>query len=165
MTIIKDNRTPEPAASHSEADTSAREMSDTQLGDAWLAQDAALEIVRGYRAAIEAEIGRRMQERQATEIPHPTVLMTMRRETFFDRDALAPLRELVPPDALGKGYTPAHAETVQVAEKWNMQQVKVWAKYGGEIAAIIERASKVMNTGLMVKVKKKVTTVMDKESA
>ena len=51
------------------------------------------------------------------------------------------LAELVPPEELAKGFTPAHEETRVVPDKWNMVKVKPWAKYGTAVALIIEGAA------------------------
>jgi len=87
-------------------------------------------------------ITRSMQEDGATALDHPTHVVELATKNEWDRSKLHPLRELIPPEVLAKGYTPEHEETVVVAESWNMQQVKTWVKYGNRVQAIIEGAAK-----------------------
>ena len=60
----------------------------------------------------------------------------------YDRTKLPPLLELLDPEAKGKCFIPAHPETVDVPDKWDMTQVKKYAKArGNEALDIVERAT------------------------
>ena len=58
----------------------------------------------------------------------------------YDYGVLAGLKELLPDDIISLAYTPEHAEITQIAAKWDARKFKTFAKYGSEVAAIIEKA-------------------------
>jgi len=105
------------------------------------------------RLTFEAE--RRMLERRATAIDHPDIECILKYPSpTYDYGLLAALKEKVSDEVLYEGYTPAHEETVQVKESWDMRTVKTWRKYGKLIADIIDRAVIFGQPRVSVKVKK-----------
>ena len=105
---------------------------------------------------IEQELFARMTENNATVIDHVTHEATLVRTPQVDRSKLYPLAEIVPPEVLAKGFTPQHEETTTtiVPDKWNMQQVKTWKKYGKEAQEIIDNATTLGPPRLVIKAKK-----------
>jgi hypothetical protein len=93
---------------------------------------------------------RRFHEAGATIIPGSTSNVVLKPTHDYRREDLIPLLELVPHEALERGYIPAHQETVEIGAKFNMQQVKTWAKYGDRVARIIEQARFVKRTKVVI---------------
>lgn len=112
-----------------------------ELIDAWANIVATQEALTRERYEIEQELMRRMAADGATILDHPRYDVTLTAKIEYDRGKLHPLRELVPPEVVAKGYTPEHEETVVVPERWNMTKVKTWAKYGKAAQEIIEAAA------------------------
>jgi len=105
------------------------------------------------RLTFEAE--RRMLERRATAIDHPTIECILKHPSpTYDYRLLVALKEEVSDQILFTGYTPAHEETVPVKESWDMRVVKTWRKYGSNIGAILDMAVIPGQPRVQVKVKK-----------
>lgn len=81
-----------------------------------------------------------MDAASATVLDHPLYDVEIKRQTKWDRSKLAAIRELVPPDALDGAYIPAHEETFQAPEAWNMTKVKTLAKYGKAVQDVLAAA-------------------------
>ncbi len=101
----------------------------------------ALKNLTEQKGRIEWEITLRMQARGATLLDHPDHHVELVSKPEYDRTQLYPIKEFVPPEVFDKGYTPEHEEPVTIPEKWDMRQVKTWAKYGRVAQAILERAA------------------------
>jgi len=104
------------------------------------------------RLTFEAE--RRMLERRATAIDHPTIECKLEHKPTYDYGLLVALKEEVSDEILFTGYVPAHEETITVPEKWDMRVVKTWPKYGSNIGAIITQARRDGVPKVTVRVKK-----------
>lgn len=89
---------------------------------------------------IEYELQHRMTERGATAILDPFFECKLETPATLDAELLRPLAEHIPPDEWTRGFTEAHQETVDVPARADLRTVKSWAKYGAEVAALIERA-------------------------
>lgn len=107
------------------------------------------------KGRIEMELHQYMETEEAKVILHPTHDIELKESRAYDHSKLAALRELVDPVELeGSGaFTPAHQDTVDVPEKWNMTKVKPFIKYGGEIKATIENSAYVSGVKLSIKEK------------
>jgi len=104
------------------------------------------------RLTFEAE--RRMLERRATAIDHPTIECKLEHKPTYDYGLLVALKEEVSDEILFTGYTPAHEEIITVPEKWDMRVVKTWRKYGSNIGAILDMAIIFGQPKVVVKEKK-----------
>ncbi|KKN78130.1 hypothetical protein LCGC14_0353570 [marine sediment metagenome] len=91
----------------------------------------------------------------ATMIPHPTYTVELKKTLAYDPSKLNALRELVDPAELESSgaFIPAHQDTVDVPDKWNMTKVKPFSKYGGDVKATIEDSAYVSATRLSIKKK------------
>ena len=114
---------------------------DESLIATWGALDEAAQALGNVRGHIEMAITHRMDDRGAKELPHAEFEVKMTEGTpSWDVSILAGLREITSPDDLEGSYFPAHEETVQVPEKWNMTKAKTLARFGDEHGSILERA-------------------------
>ena len=91
---------------------------------------------------IEFELKRRMEADGATAIAHPTLeVKLISPSPTYDQGKLRGLAELVPPEILATGFTPAHPETIIVPDKWNAVKFKTWVKYGDAVTKVISDAA------------------------
>ena len=91
---------------------------------------------------IEFELKRRMEADGATAIAHPLLTCELKTPSpAYDQGKLRGLAELVPPEILATGFTPAHPETIMVPDKWNATKFKAWVKYGDAVAQVISDAA------------------------
>ena len=101
-------------------------------------------IVEGFKSTLgrlEQEAYRRMEEKEATSIPSETYICEMETSFKYDQPSFGPLKELFNDADLKKCLTPAHADTVQVPDKWTTATVKSLAtKYGAEALRIVDHA-------------------------
>ena len=126
-------------------------LDDDLLAD-FVAIDGGITMLGEQRQRIQQELERRMLEREATEILHPSIECRLEKGTpTWDYGKLAKLRELLPPEVIDTAWSAAHQETVDVPEKWNMVKAKTFAKYGGEIADVIAKATIPGRSRLVVK--------------
>ena len=104
---------------------------------------ASLAFIRQQTEVLERteyQIIAALDAQGATVMDHPRYHVEVSRKTEWAKDKLYMLAEFVPPDALAKAFTPAHEETITVAEKWDVRKVLPLAKYGECAKAIIESA-------------------------
>ena len=115
---------------------------DEQLLAFWKRVDAAEREQREMKLRVEWEIQRRMEERGARELPHPDLICALvPGKTEYDNSRLAKLREMLPPEVTALGFTPEHAETKTLPDKWDGRVVAGWGrKYGDDVAEVIEQA-------------------------
>ena len=117
-------------------------MTDEALVDYLNIQQVAGEMAQNHIGHINMELMRRAAERGATTIYGKGQNFVVTQPNEYDRTKLPPLLELLDPEAKGKCFIPAHQETVDVPDKWDMTQVKKYAKArGNEALDIVERAT------------------------
>ena len=113
------------------------------LVDEYVALGDAIKTTRDRMDQIEHQLVQQMQDDGATKLAHPTqnVSLGTGRATW-DHGILAGIREYVEQIALEEvgAFVPAHTETVDVPEKWNITKLKVFKAYGRDIKALIDRA-------------------------
>lgn len=131
-----------------------KNRTNEELVNAWATIQEAQEELAKNKYEIELEITRRMTMDGATVLDHPTHDVTLTTTLQYDRNNLHPLRELVPPDVVAKGYTPEHEVMRTVPESWNMTKVKTWKRYGTDARRIIEEAAFPGQAKLTIKAKK-----------
>ena len=104
---------------------------------------------------IEMELVRIMINAGATSIPHPTHQVVLKTTLSYDPSRLHALRELIDPQELedAGAYIPAHQQTVNVPEKWNLTHLKKFQKYGADVRKVIENAAYVQASKLTIKEK------------
>ena len=129
-------------------------LDNQQLLDKWEVINAGFQYYKEIRDRLELELRQRMEAEGATAIPHPSLLCELQYPSpTYDYGKLRGLAELVPPEELAKGFTPAHEETRVVPDKWNMVKIKPLAKYGAAVAEIIEGAAIPRTPRLVIKLK------------
>ena len=89
---------------------------------------------------MEQKIVELMGAHNATVVEHPTQDVKITQQIMWDKSKLFPLRELVSPGMLAEAYVPAHEETIQVQESWNMTKVKPLTHLGKEVQAVLDAA-------------------------
>lgn len=98
---------------------------------------------RDARIALEYEVLRLMQAREATTVAHPDygLVKVKKGRPTYDTGILLPLLENadIPQVMIDKAYIPEHQETV--AAKWDGRGLNEIAKLGGDIAETIESAT------------------------
>jgi hypothetical protein len=128
-------------------------MDTEALVEAYAITTDALVVTRETQLAMEYEIISRMQDDGATILDHPSYNVTLAVKTEYIREELHPLRELVSPEIVAKGFNAEHEETVMIQERWDMRQVLTWRKYGQKAKDIIEAASRPGKVKLSVEAK------------
>ena len=129
-------------------------LDNQQLLDKWEVINAGFQYYKEIRDRLELELRQRMEAEGATAIAHPDLLCELQYPSpTYDYGKLRGLAELVPPEELAKGFTPAHEETRVVPDKWNMVKIKPLAKYGAAVAEIIEGAAIPRTPRLVIKLK------------
>lgn len=112
-----------------------------QLLQMWSIAEEWEGVYRKDRQRIEFELQTRMKADRATAIPHKDLTCELVNPTpKYDYSKLRGLAELVRPEELAKGFTPAHEETVLVPDAWNMTKIKPLMKYGEAVRLVIEGA-------------------------
>ena len=107
-----------------------------------------LEAARGSRdfqakraGECEAEIRRRIKERNASIIPSNDYVCEVKTTNTYDQPSFTPLKELFTETDLAACLEPAHKETVDVPDKWKTSTVIAIArKYGPEAMRIVSKA-------------------------
>ena len=92
---------------------------------------------RDQRQRLEWTLQRRMEARDATEIPHSGFTCKLVTPTpSYDPNKLRLMAEYVPKEVFAEGFTEAYEETVQFPAKFNMTKVKTWDKFGETVKGI-----------------------------
>jgi len=121
-----------------EADT----LTDEELVHAFADGKVLEQGIRDGQGKLEMELMRRATERGATTIYGKGQNFVIETKNEYDRTKLHGLLELFNPEGRDKCFTPAHLATVEVADKWDMQQVQKYAKArGNDALAIVEQAT------------------------
>ena len=93
------------------------------------------------RGRIEMVLTQRMDDAEANQVPATDYVIERKVTRSYDVNRLAVLREILDPQILSEGYTPAHEETVYVDEKYDGRKLNSWEKnFGGQVRTIIEGA-------------------------
>lgn len=123
------------------------------LVNKYMQLDRIIEQLQKRQNEIQMTLYDQMVRDDATMIPHPTYTVELKKTLAYDPSKLAALRELVDPAELESSgaFIPAHQDTINVPDKWNMTKVKPFSKYGGEVKATIEGAAYVSATRLSIK--------------
>ena len=125
----------------------------TMLVDRYLELSDEIATLHGQRHRLEMEILARMEADGATEFVTERAVAKVESDWSYDPSRLHRLRELLAPEVLEEGYTPAHEETVQVPERWDGRKMRYWTKYGADVAAILDAARVLKSRRLVVKAK------------
>ena len=104
------------------------------------------------KAEIEMDLCQQMETDGATMLSHPSYKVELKETLAYDFSKLAALRELIDPAELetSGAYTPAHQETKDIPEAWNMTKVKPFAKYGDNVRDVINGAAYVSKRKLSI---------------
>jgi hypothetical protein len=101
-------------------------------------------ILEGFKDTwghLEHEVYQRIEEREAKAIPSETYVCEINVKNDYDQLAFTPLKEVFNEADLRRCLTPAHAERVEVKDKWATKTVESLAtKYGGQALRIFENA-------------------------
>lgn len=113
-----------------------------QLLDIWAIVESKEAEQRQQRERIEFILRQRMEADGATAIPHPDLTCELKSPSpTYDLGKLRALAELVPPEEMAAGFTPAHwSDPVWVEDKYNMTRIKTLVKYGDAVAHVINAA-------------------------
>ena len=131
------------------------DLDNACLLDNWAIVKNSETMYRRSKELIEYELIRRMQESGAKEIYHPKIACKLEPRTTYDPGKLSALKELIEPTLLVDGYTPAHQETIEVPEQWDMRVVLAWdRKYGDLVRQAVESAVIRGQPRLICKIKK-----------
>jgi hypothetical protein len=121
--------------------TVAGNQTDERLADDIKHWDDVIATLQRERGEKEMELTRRLQERGATRLDHPTLeVQLVTPSPTYDWNTLRRLAAVVPPEELAKGFTPAHQEVVMIPDKWNLTKIKPLIKYGNAVVEIINAA-------------------------
>ncbi len=128
-------------------------MTTEILVNKYMQLDRIIEQLQKRQNEIQMALYDQMVRDNATMIPHPTYTVELKQTLAYDPSKLAALHELVDPAELESSgaFIPAHQDTVDVPEKWNMTKVKPFTKYGGEVKATIEGSAYVSGRKLSIK--------------
>jgi hypothetical protein len=87
-------------------------MEDTELANlAFVLASQEMET-RNKRQRVEREIQQRLEQRGASELPHPTLEVKLERPSpRYDMGMLHQLCELLPPETISLACIPEHVET------------------------------------------------------
>ena len=101
-------------------------------------------ILEGFKDTwghLEHEVYQRIEERGAKAIPSEAYVCEINVKNDYDQLAFTPLKEVFNEADLRRCLTPAHAERVEVQDKWATTTVKSLAtKYGAEALRIVDHA-------------------------
>ena len=122
-------------------------LSDTELLATYAELTYLIDQNQRFRGHFEMEIRQRMEGRGGTAIPSDAYTCELKPQVTYNQPAFTPLKEIFLEGDLKACLTPAHPETVQVADKWNTVKVKALVRrYGAEAERIVE-AAKVQGPG------------------
>jgi hypothetical protein len=103
---------------------------------------ASYEAVSEDAKKIREEIEHRMMEREATSIPSIEYQCEFKVANRYDYATLVPLKERLTSSDLDRAWCPAHQETIDIPERWDMRVLKpLVAKYGRKEIEILQDAT------------------------
>jgi|TARA_Y100000310_G_scaffold343146_1_gene449433 hypothetical protein len=101
---------------------------------------------------IEMELRQRMESLGATQLAAEGYEIIDEGKKVYDFNRLVALREILPDSVISEAFTPAHEETIDVADKWDMRKVQHWPKkYGHDVADIVGRSTTILPGKVAVK--------------
>lgn len=123
-------------------DTGELPLSSEELADRWMVNAKLIADLQAAQHHYGAELLRRMQALDATELPHPTLRVVLKQASpTYDISILVALKESLAEEELAKTYSPAHEKTVQVPERWSGSALNSLEKrLGGDVARMVQRA-------------------------
>lgn len=131
---------------------SIHESTDDDLLERYAAMADGIRAAEAFKVKVEAELHQRMLARGATAIMGTHYTMEIGTKAEYDRQALAPLKEILAEADLAECHTPARQEEVQRPDAWDIRVVLRLAKaYGNEAMAIVDGARTMRNTGMQLK--------------
>ena len=126
---------PSPTTEHYPA------MTNDELAVCHASLSALIDSTRRDLGRIEMVLTQRMNDAEANQVPATDYVIERKVTRSYDVNRLAVLREILDPQILSEGYTPAHEETVYVDEKYDGRKLNSWEKnFGGQVRTIIEGA-------------------------
>jgi hypothetical protein len=78
----------------------------------------------------------------ATQFSTRNLVIDVKKDIEYDRTSWKAIAEYVPMEELieEKAFVPAHTETVEVPDKWDLGKVKKFFKRGSVVKEIIDRS-------------------------
>ncbi len=112
------------------------ETTDEQLVGIFAAAQEEAREAQDLAGKLEQELMRRAAERRATTIFGTGINFVVTTANEYDRTQLPPLLEYLSPEEKAECFVPAHPETVQVPDKYDMTKWKKAGRaHGGELQA------------------------------
>lgn len=91
---------------------------------------------------LKQEIHKRLTDRGAKKLYGEGLEYEDSTQNEYDRSKLPRLLEILKPEEKDKCYIPAHEAMIEIPAKWDMTQVKKFAKaHGGEAQKIVDNAT------------------------
>src|SRR3990167_7235021 len=129
-----------------------RVLEDADLLSWYIWAENALAECQQVLHRIQQELERRMLDREATEIAHPSIECRLEKGTpTWDYGKLAALLEMLPPDVISTAWTAPYDEMVHFEEKWNMTKAKTFKRFGANVTKVIDDATIPGRSRLVVK--------------
>jgi len=116
---------------------------DEELADAIHLLDMEIAYSQKQRGQIEMTLTRRLQERNALELAHPTLLVKLAYPSpeYNTPKLRSLLGEVVSPEEFIKAYKSEHTEQVEVAARFDGRQLNVLTrKYGQPVQEVLDQA-------------------------
>ena len=132
-----------------------RAWTDEAIADCINEENKCIAVAEAVKGHAEQELVRRLQERGAQELFHPTleVKLDLGTPKYF-LPTMHKVKEIISPEEWAKAFTPEHEETVLVEAKLDMKKARHWPKrFGKDVAAIFEEALLPSSPRLVVKAK------------
>ena len=126
--------------------------------------DTKIKGLQNERGHVEQELTRRLQERGARELAHPTLeVKLVYPSPTYETAKLMVLAEIIPPEDYNKAYQPAWVKEVPQAARFDGRQLNTLArKYGEPVQKVLDQAR--LPSAPKLDVKPKVTeTLIEKE--
>ena len=132
-----------------------RAWTDEAIADCINEENKYIAVAEHVRGRMTMELTRRLQERGAQELLHPTLEVKLDPGTpRYFLPTLHKVKEIISPEEWDKAFMPEHEETVLVEAKLDMKKARHWPKrFGKDVAAIFEEALLPSAPRLIVKAK------------
>ena len=115
---------------------------DEGLAELIAAVDKDIAALQRERGLLEMELTRRLVDRGARELAHPTLEVRLDYPSpTYDVGKLRALAEIVPPEDYAKAYQPEYIKQVPVAARFDGRQLNTLArKFGTPVQGALELA-------------------------